>query len=206
MTGAVILAAGGSSRFGEPKQLIPLRGKSLVRRIIDAACEAGCSPVVVVVGSEDEKLHRELDRKNVIRAQNQEWTRGIGSSIRCGIQALINSAADIEASVLLVCDQPAVDARVIERLIALRETTGKSIVASSYANTLGVPALFTRSVFGELLSLGDEAGAKSIILRNPERVAQFQFPEGEIDVDTWPDWQKLNQGGHPERSEGSHAS
>jgi len=206
MTGAVILAAGGSSRFGEPKQLIRFRGKSLVRRIIDAACEAGCSPVVVVIGSEDEKLHRELDRTNVITAQNQQWTRGIGSSIRCGIQALISSAPDVEASVLLVCDQPAVDTRAIERLIALRETTGKSIIASSYANTLGVPALFTRSVFGELLSLGDEAGAKSIILRNPEGVAQFQFPEGEIDVDTWSDWQKLNQGGHPERSEGSHTS
>src|SRR4029077_10487175 len=194
-----ILAAGGSSRFGEPKQLIRFRGKSLVRRIIDAACEAGCSPVVVVIGSEDEKLHRELDRTNVIRAHNQEWQRGIGSSIRCGIQALINSAPDIEASVLLVCDQPAVGARVIERLIALRETTCKSIITSSYANTLGVPAVFDRSVFGELLSLGDEAGAKSIILRNPERVAQFQFPEGEIDVDTRSDWQKLNQGGHAER-------
>jgi molybdenum cofactor cytidylyltransferase len=204
--GAVILAAGGSSRFGRPKQLILLRGKSLIRHIIDAACEAGCSPVVIVVGSDDEKLHRELDRACIVRVQNKQWQRGIGSSIRCGIRQLMKSAPDVEASLLLVCDQPAVDARVIERLIALRETTGKSIVASSYANTLGVPALFTRSVFGELLSLEDEAGAKSIILRNPERVAQFQFPEGEIDVDTWSDWQKLNQGGHPERSEGSHTS
>jgi molybdenum cofactor cytidylyltransferase len=86
---------------------------------------------------------------------------------------LTNCSADIEASVLLVCDQPAVDARVIQRLIALRETTGKSIVASSYADTLGVPALFTRSVFQELLSLEDKAGAKSIILRNRERVASL---------------------------------
>jgi molybdenum cofactor cytidylyltransferase len=189
--GAVILAGGGSSRFGEPKQLISFRGKSLVRRMIDAASEAGCSPVVVVIGSEDEKLHRELDRTNVIRAQNQQWKRGIGSSIRCGIQALIKNALDVEASVLLVCDQPEVDARVIERLIALRETTGKSIVASSYADTLGVPAVFDRSLFGELLALGDEAGAKPVISRNRNRVEQCPLPRGEIDIDTREDWEKL---------------
>ena len=190
--GAVILAAGGSSRFGQSKQLIPFGGKSLVRRIVDAACEAGCAPVVVVIASEDGKLHRELDRAGVMIVQNHQWERGIGSSIRCGIEALINSSPDVEASVLLVCDQPAVDARLIQRLIALRETTGKTIVASSYADTLGVPALFTRSVFQELLSLDDKAGAKSIVLRNRERVASLSFPEGEIDIDTWEDWEKLD--------------
>ena len=190
--GAVILAAGGSSRFGQPKQLLPFRGKSLVCRIIDAACEARCSPVVVVTRSEDEKLHSELDRAGVVMAQNQQWSSGIGSSIRRGIEALINSSPDVEASVLLVCDQPAVDVRAIQRLLALRETTGKSIVASSYADTLGVPALFSRSIFEELLSLGDNAGAKSIILQSRGRVASLSFPEGEIDIDTWEDWEKLD--------------
>jgi len=194
---AVILAAGGSSRFGQPKQLIRFRGKSLVRRIIDAACEAGCSPVIVVIGSEDEKLRHELGRTGVVIVQNQQWQRGIGSSIRCGIQGLINSSPDVDASLLLVCDQPAVDARVIQRLIALRETTGKTIVASSYADTLGVPVLFTRSVFDKLLSLGDSKGAKSIVLRNRERVAPLSFPEGQIDIDNFEDWEKLN--GNPKK-------
>jgi molybdenum cofactor cytidylyltransferase len=194
MTAAVILAAGGSSRFGQPKQLISFRGTSLVRQTIDAACRAGCLPVVVVIRSEDEKLHRELDRVGVAIVQNEQWQRGIGSSIRCGIQALINSSPDVDASVLLVCDQPAVDARVVQSLIALREITGKNIVASSYAATLGVPALFDRSVFEELLSLGDEAGAKSIIFRSRERVASLSFPQGQLDIDTWEDWEKVNGG------------
>jgi molybdenum cofactor cytidylyltransferase len=192
--GAVILAADRSSRFGQPKQLIRFRGKILARRIIDAACEAGCSPVVVVLKSEDENLHREFDRAGVVTVQNQQWQRGIGGSIRCGIQGLINSSPDVEATVLLVCDQPAVDAGVIERLIALHETTAKSIVASSDADTLGVPALFSRSVFAELLSLDDNAGAKSIVLRSRERVASLSFPEGQIDIDTWKDWKKLDCG------------
>jgi molybdenum cofactor cytidylyltransferase len=190
--GAVILAAGGSSRFGQPKQLIPFRGKSLIRRTVDAASQAGCSPVVVVIGSDDEKLRRELDHVGALTVQNAQWQRGIGSSIRCGIQGLTNGSPDIEATVLLVCDQPAVDVHVIERLIALRETTGKSIVASSYADTLGVPALFNRSVFEELLSLGDKAGAKSIVLKSLERVASLPFPEGQFDIDTWEDWKKLD--------------
>jgi molybdenum cofactor cytidylyltransferase len=135
--------------------------------------------------------------------QNQQWSRGIGSSIRCGIEALTNSSPAVEATVLLVCDQPAVDARVIQRLIALRETSGKTIVASTYSDTLGVPALFTRSVFQELLSLDDKAGAKSIALRNRERVASLSFPEGEIDIDTWEDWEKLEVARLPEDDENS---
>jgi molybdenum cofactor cytidylyltransferase len=192
--GAVILAAGGSSRFGQSKQLIAFRGKSFVRRMIDAASEAGCSPVVVVIRTEDEKLYPELNHAGVVITQNRQWSRGIGSSIRCGIQCLSHSSPDVEATVLLVCDQPGVDARVIQRLVSLRDTSGKTIVASSYADTLGVPALFSRSVFQELLSLDDKVGAKSIVLRNRERVAPLSFPEGQIDIDTWEDWEKIDRG------------
>lgn len=187
--GAVILAAGSSSRMREPKQLLSLRGKTLVRASIDTANEAGCSPVVVVIGSDSEKVHVEIADVNAIEVRNMNWQRGIGSSIRTGVQALINHAPDVEAILLLVCDQPAVNAHFIERLIAARDGTKKEIVASSYADTVGVPALFDRSLFKDLLSLGDEAGAKSIILQKPERVAQLPFPDGAIDVDTWEDWE-----------------
>jgi len=204
MTGAVILAAGGSSRFGQPKQLLLFRGKTLIRSIIDAACEAGCSPVVVVIGSNGDAIHPEVAHANALDVRNTNWQRGIGSSIRSGVQALTYHAPDVQAILLLVCDQPAVSAPFIERLIATREATKKDIVASSYADTVGVPAVFDRSLFRELLAIGDESGAKSIILQNPERVAQFAFPEGAIDIDTWEDWEELNERSHSERSEGSH--
>jgi molybdenum cofactor cytidylyltransferase len=192
--GAVILAAGGSSRLGQPKQLLPFRGKTLVRTIIDAACEAGCLPVVVVIGSNGETIHPEVAHANVFEARNTNWRSGIGSSIRSGVQALISHAPDVEAILLLVCDQPAVNVPFIERLIATRETTKKDVIASSYADTVGVPALFNRSLFKELLSLDAETGAKSIILQNPARVARLAFPEGAADIDTWEDWEKLNGG------------
>jgi molybdenum cofactor cytidylyltransferase len=191
--GAVILAAGSSSRMGQPKQLLSLRGKTLVRACIDAVTEAGCSPVVVVTGSDSEKVHLELADANVIGARNTNWQRGIGSSIRSGVQSLIHHAPDVEAVLLMVCDQPAVNARFIERLIAVRDETKKDIVASSYADTIGVPALFDRILFEDLLSLGDKAGAKSIILQKLERVEQLPFPDGAIDVDTWEDWGKAQR-------------
>ena len=189
--GAVILAAGESSRFGRPKQLVQFRGKSLVRRVVDAAKDANCSVIVVVLGSKREQIERELKETDAIVAENQDWRRGIGSSIRVGVESAVNQAPDIEAIVLLTCDQPFVKTDTIERLIAMREKTKKAIVASSYSETLGVPALFDRSCFQELLTLPDDSGAKSIILSNHERVAELLFPEGKIDIDTAADYKKL---------------
>ena len=188
--GAVILAAGESSRLGQPKQLVQFRGKSLVSRAIDAAIEAGCSPITIVLGSDSKKIEDELAGTGVAIVINESWRAGIGTSIRAGAQNLLSQAPNLEAIVLLVCDQPFVDARVIKGLIELRQKTDKSIVASAYSGTLGVPALFDRSCFQELLALGDDTGAKSIIMRNRGRVAEFPFPQGEIDIDTVADYEK----------------
>jgi len=98
------------------------------------------------------------------------------------VKELLENVRDQQAVVLLVCDQPFVTVCTISGLITVREKTNKSIVASTYADTLGVPALFAHCFFQELLSLGDEAGAKSIILRKRERVAQFAFPQGNLDM------------------------
>jgi molybdenum cofactor cytidylyltransferase len=189
--GAVILAAGESSRLGQPKQLIQFRGKTLVRRIVDAAGEAGCSPKVVVIGSDKDKVARELEQTNAVIVENVNWKNGMGTSIRSAVQHLIDIAPNVEAILLLVCDQPFVDSRAIEQLIALREKTKKAVVTSSYAGTLGVPALFDRSCAEELLGLDDADGAKSIILSNHDRVAEFPFPQGKIDIDTFADYERL---------------
>jgi molybdenum cofactor cytidylyltransferase len=189
--GAVILAAGESSRFGRPKQLVQFRGKSLVRRVVDAAKDANCSAIVVVLGSRRDQIERELKETAAIVAENEDWRRGVGSSIRVGLESAVNQAPDIEAIVLLTCDQPFLKTDTIERLIAMYEKTKKAIVASSYSETLGVPALFDRSCFQELLALDDETGAKTIILSNRDRVAELLFLEGKIDIDTVADYEKL---------------
>lgn len=161
----------------------------MLRRIVDEAKAANCSPIVVVIGGGAEEIARELNGVDVV--ENKNWKRGIGTSIRAGIQDLIDNASDIEAVVLMVCDQPFVDATTIRDLLELFETTKKPIVASGYENTVGVPALFDRSCFEELLALDDGSGAKQVILSNRERVAEFPFPKGSIDIDTTEDWKRL---------------
>src|SRR6266536_1814860 len=207
---AVILAAGESSRLGQPKQLIQFRGKTLVRRMVDAASEAGCRPILVVVGNGKQSPHldalrspkeetrqlvdaitSELKKTGAIIVANPNWKGGLGTSIRTGIQHLIDTAPGVEATVLLTCDQPFIDRAVIGGLITLRHETRKPIVAASYAGTLGVPALFDRGRLPELLRLDDSAGAKSIILSNRDQVAEFPFPEGEIDIDTLEDYERF---------------
>ena len=188
MTGAVILAAGGSSRFGSPKQLTQFRGKTLVRRVVDVAQQAGCSPIVVVTGSNAAKVSRETTTRVI---ENKNWREGIGSSIRVGVEHVIDLEPEIAAIVLLVCDQPFVDADVIRNLIALWKKTRKDIVASSYSNTLGVPALFARPVFSELQALEGGSGAKKIIFTNRERVAEFPFLQGKVDIDTLDDYENV---------------
>jgi molybdenum cofactor cytidylyltransferase len=215
--GAVILAAGESSRLGQPKQLLQFRGKSLLRRAVDGANEAGCSPIVVVLGSGTQTAvyaHRrgwlasesgkhdqmsgsmegQLMGSPARIVKNQNWRAGIGTSIRAGVQSLIDNNDDVTAIIVLACDQPFVDVGMIKQLIRIRKKTNKPIVAASYSGTLGIPALFDRSCFKELLALRSDRGAKPLILRDQERVATFQFPAGSVDIDTPADYEKLNKG------------
>jgi molybdenum cofactor cytidylyltransferase len=190
---AVVLAAGGSTRFGKPKQFALFEGETFVRRIVAAAIEAGCAPVVVVTGEDSAQTTSELTRFTVSIAMNPGWSSGVGSSIRAGVQRAMDLETGLDASLLLSCDQPFVTAAVLAQLIQLHLTSGKPIVASAYATTLGIPALFDRSCFPDLLRLKGDSGAKGIILARPQDVAPFDFPAGEIDIDTAADYEKLDQ-------------
>lgn len=189
--GAIILAAGGSIRFGQPKQLVKFRGESLVRRAVAAAGGAGGAKVVVVTGESADEIHEELTDTPAAVVKNSEWERGLGTSIRCGLQFLTASNRDLAAIVLLACDQPFVEANVVAGLVAEAERSGKPIVASSYANTLGVPAFFAESCFTALLNLPDDSGAKAVIQSRPGEVASIEFEKGAIDIDTRADFDHL---------------
>lgn len=187
--GAVVLAAGSSSRLGQPKQLLQYRGKSLVRHAAEAALGASCRPVAVVVGAGREEIAGALGDLGLRLLPNDSWKRGIGTSIRAGVEAL----QDCDALIILACDQPYVEGALLRQLVVQQQQTQKPMVASAYANTVGVPALFARCCFEELLSLGDEEGAKSLLTVRPDEVAWVDFPQGATDIDT-PDDYKLLQG------------
>lgn len=189
--GAIILAAGGSGRFGQPKQLLSWQGESLVRRAVRSASEAGCFHLTVVAGEARDRIENELGGTSAVIVENPEWRRGLGTSIRCGLRHLLASRPELDAIVVLTCDQLFVDGNVISSLIAQGENSGKPIVASSYAGTLGIPALFDRACFEALLALPDDSGAKSLIESRSAEVAQVEFEKGAIDIDTPADFEGL---------------
>jgi molybdenum cofactor cytidylyltransferase len=192
--GAIILAAGGSSRFGQAKQLLPFRGESLVRRAVRSAVDGGCASVSVVVGDALDRIETELRETSALIVENREWQRGLGSSIRCGLRHQLNSRPELDAVLLLLCDQPFADAGVVTSLVAQWQNSRKAIVACSYENTLGVPALFDRTCFEELLALPDKSGAKALIEFRDGDVTSVEFEKGAIDIDTPDDFHRLENG------------
>lgn len=187
--GLIILAAGGSSRMGTPKQLLLHRGRSFLSYIVEAAIASMCHPIVVVLGANAERLKSEVSPFPVQVVENTRWHQGMSSSIEVGMQALVNQ--NIEGVVITLCDQPFVSTQIINQLIAAYYSTGKSIVACKYAGTLGVPALFSRALFPELMKLDATTGAKYLIKKYPEQVFCVSFPEGAIDIDTPQDYEHL---------------
>jgi molybdenum cofactor cytidylyltransferase len=178
--GGVILAAGGSTRMGEPKQLLEFQSESLVHAAVRAAREGGCGIVCVVTGHAREAVENAVADLRPVFVHNEHWPRGMGRSVRLGVSAIRN----VSAVVLLACDQPAVNAETVRSLIAQYDRTRHPIVASRYAGTLGIPALFDQSCFPELRALPDDHGAKLVIHAKPERVAPLDFPAAALDLDS----------------------
>jgi molybdenum cofactor cytidylyltransferase len=177
--------------MGSPKQILPFRGRSLLRHAALAALGAGCCPVTVVTGAYAELSRRELEGLDVREVLNPHWETGMASSIGAGIEGLLGAEPDPAAAVLMLCDQPHVTAGVISGLMAAHRVTGSPIVASTYGGSFGVPALFSRSLFAELARLEGGAGAKQVIERHASEACFLPFPGGEVDVDTRDDFSRL---------------
>lgn len=192
--GVVILAAGGSTRLGTPKQLLQYQGVSLLRRAATTALASVCTPVVVVLGASFERCLLELKDLPLLTVENSSWEDGMGSSLRLGMERLLGAGPDsLDAVVIMLCDQPLLTVAVLEALVAEYRATGCQIAASKYGQALGVPALFDRSLFPELRALAGTQGAKRILQRYPDRIHQLAFPGGEIDIDTAADYADLSR-------------
>ncbi len=186
--GIVILAAGPSSRMNQSKQMLEVKGEPLLLKSIRIALQSKPKKVVVVLGA-NETAHRKLiDQLPVEPVSNPEWKKGMGSSLKKGLHHLLQIFPLMQSVIVMVCDQPLLTTAHLNRLIENSESTKKSIVASYYSNTTGVPALFKKELFDQLLSIDDREGAKSIIQKNNLAVKPVEFPGGEIDLDTQSDY------------------
>ncbi len=195
------MAAGASTRLGRPKQLLPFRGTNLIVHTVLAGLESKCLPIVVVLGSNSALIAETISHFPIQIVKNDHWNLGMSSSIWAGMTKLLELDSELEAAVIATCDQPHVAGKTIDDLIALQETSGKPIVASAYSDTLGVPAIFNRAVFSELINLLDvrvdvragTGGAKQLIKKyaKSNQVASLDFAPGAIDIDTEADYALL---------------
>ena len=186
--GIVILAAGGSERLGSPKQLLFYKGTSLIRSITKEALNSRAGKVAVVLGADYDTIEAEIARQRVAIVRNRDWQKGIGSSIRAGVAAIQEG---MDGILIALSDQPLVATPHLNLLIERFKESPGNIVASQYSDSLGVPALFPRTCFPELLALPDDSGAKSVILRHQSSATAVPLPEGSIDIDELSDLKKL---------------
>jgi len=190
-TGLIILAAGSSKRLGKPKQLLAYEGSTLLRHSIKAGLDSEATNIVVVLGAHAEQIKKEIEAEKVETVVNTEWEEGIASSIRIGLQTLINSNSSITGVVVMLCDQPYVTAALINNLIECHQLDGKPVIASVYGEVTGVPAYFNAKMFSKLFELKGDMGARSVIQKHFNEVATVDFPKGSVDIDTEADYKKM---------------
>lgn len=188
--GLLLLAAGASRRLGTPKQLLSYKGESLLRRAARTALASLCRPVVVITGAHRESVESEIADLPLEIVFNEEWAMGMGASIRAGTEYL-TARADTHAVVVMLCDQPRVETRIINELVAAYRATNAPLVTAKYDGTHGVPALFDQRLYPALLALTGSQGAKSLILAHSAHLSEVPTPEAALDVDTLADYERL---------------
>ena len=181
---AIILAAGASRRLGQPKQLVRYKGETLIERAIRIAAESGTSPVIVVLGANREQIGSAIDFDSATAIFNPHWEQGIASSIHAGLEAIERLTPASIGILILPCDQLRLTADHLRALLsAFAAQAESSISASTYAGALGIPAVFPRAAFPELLALRGDKGARALLLNPPCPVFEIPFDGGEIDID-----------------------
>lgn len=177
---AIILAAGASSRFGSPKQLVRFEGQSLLARVISRATELLGPAVSVVLGAHAAEIAATVPPGSASILVNRDWQEGIASSIRTAVLRLPGACDGV---LMLLADQPLVAAQTLERLATAWRRQPRHIIASRYGSVTGVPAIFPRRCFGDLVALRGDQGARILIHRYADYVIALAHPDAAIDID-----------------------
>lgn len=184
-TGILILAAGASRRMGTPKQLLKIGDETLLNRTIRITQQLINKEIVVVLGANAAIIQPTIKvEKTVSVVLNEDWEKGMGTTLKKGVDFLKNKISDLEAIIILVCDQPYLTTEILTKLRTVHQKTKAEIVATKYNDVIGVPALFSKELFPKLLELNEDEGARKIIKKYHGVVETVHFPQGIIDLDT----------------------
>ncbi len=191
MVNILILAAGSSSRLGQSKQKLTVGGTSLLAKTVQVALNSKAKHVLVVLGAQAKEHQQLIAGLPVETFYHEQWERGMGSSLKAGMKVLLEKHPDSDAVIVMVCDQPYLTTAILDSLITTYQHKSVDIVASSYKNVHGVPALFSRSVFPNLLEIDDAQGARKIIQHHTGTLLTVPFENGDVDLDTPADLDRL---------------
>ena len=188
---AIVLAAGGSSRYGKCKQLVEINGSSLVRLAVDKLSALfPIDRITVVVGANSKAVAQAVGDLRVNIVNNEYWHQGLASSLKAGLNSV---EPGCQAVMITLCDQALVTEDHLRRLLDLWLADPIRIIASGYAGTIGTPAVIPAEFYPQLLALEGDAGAKSVLKNNDGRVRTVAIPEAEFDLDVPADLEKLKK-------------
>jgi molybdenum cofactor cytidylyltransferase len=186
----VILAAGASTRLGKPKQNLVLKDQTLLQRMIRSA-NAASDHVLVVLGANFDQIAITISDTSAKVIYNQDWALGMSSSIQRAMSYIQLNHPESDAVMFTVCDQPFVTTDLLLRLVAIANKSTQGIIACSYHNTIGVPAIFKSAYFPQLQLLNHKQGAKMVLEQHSQDVYSVPFPLGAVDIDTVEDYNHL---------------
>jgi molybdenum cofactor cytidylyltransferase len=205
---AIILAAGSSSRMGagRHKLLLPLAGRAVLAHVIEAALASQARPVLVVLGHQAAavrtQLAADLAHPAVTSIENPHYLRGMSTSLRAGLVALIANGyrniegqPDMGGALIMLGDQPFITPHMLDTLISTWQRTGRRIVSCSFEGRRGNPTFFARSLFAELMRVDGDEGGRSVIACHVAEALTVEFGSAiaSYDVDTWEAYQQVVQ-------------
>jgi molybdenum cofactor cytidylyltransferase len=169
----IVLAAGTSSRMGKNKLLLQFGGTSVLRRAVATALEADLDPVLVVLGYESDRARAELSDMPCTTVVNEDFARGMNTSVKAGIAAVPGDAA---GAVLMLADMPLVDTAMLRALVERYRASDAPLVVSTYGEVIAPPILYGRALFGELRALDADTSGKRVVNEHRHEAIQLQWP------------------------------
>lgn len=188
---AIVLAAGGSIRMGRLKQLLPVDGQPMVRRVTQTVVAAGLAQVIVVIGAQADRVREVLHDLPVEIVVNEQWPAGMSRSLRAGLQAV---QPEIQAALIVLADQPTLTPPLLQKLVARYQATRAAIVTPFYQGRQGNPVLFDRSLFAELVAVEGDQGGRSLLARYQAQIERVEVddPAVILDIDTRDEYEQLH--------------
>ncbi|MFZ6663409.1 nucleotidyltransferase family protein [Peijinzhouia sedimentorum] len=186
-----ILAAGESKRMGSPKAFLQLEGETLLDRTIATAKSTNVQNIFLITGAYHNEMLQIANMAGIKVLFNEDWQEGMSSSLRRAIEA-VGDLSNLKGLLVLLIDQPYVDRDLLKLLISKFEENPEKPITSFYKNVTGVPAIFPRVLWNDLLEISGDKGARQL-LQKREDVISIPFPKGAIDLDFPEDFEQIKR-------------